>query len=50
MCAICRRFRGICEAELLIAMQKVEGSNPFSRLWKGLQFAGLLVSAVGETF
>ena len=29
--AICRRFKGICEAELLLAMQKVEGSNPFSR-------------------
>jgi len=25
----------ICEAELLLAMQKVEGSNPFSRFKKG---------------
>jgi hypothetical protein len=31
MCAICRRFREIGEAELLLAMQKVVGSNPISR-------------------
>ena len=34
MCAFAGRFREICEAELLIAMQKVEGSNPFSRFRK----------------
>jgi hypothetical protein len=36
MSPICRRFGLICEAELLLAMQKVEGSNPFSRSRKGL--------------
>jgi len=33
--------------QVLLAMQKVEGSNPFSRFEKGLQIAGLSSSTVG---
>jgi hypothetical protein len=29
------------DVRVLLAMQKVEGSNPFSRYWKGLHLQGL---------
>jgi hypothetical protein len=35
------------EPELLLAMQKVEGSNPFSRFREGLHLQVFLVGAVG---
>jgi hypothetical protein len=38
---ICRHFGAIAEAEQLLAMQKVEGSNPFSRSRERPAFAGL---------
>jgi hypothetical protein len=44
-------FAGNVRAErgpyALLAMQKVEGSNPFSRFKKGLRLQVSLVSAVG---
>src|SRR5215208_4826639 len=43
------RFAGVfgmtCEREQLLAMQKVEGSNPFSRSQKGLHLPGLFCVA-----
>jgi hypothetical protein len=48
------RFAGISkqseEGELLIAMQKVVGSNPISRFAKGPQLRAFSVLAVGWTF
>ena len=48
------RFAGMfCDlyvTELLLAMQKVEGSNPFSRSRKGLQLSAFLVVPVGWAF
>jgi hypothetical protein len=41
----CRHFRTIWEAEPLIAMQKVEGSNPFSRSRKGVRLQAFLMRA-----
>jgi hypothetical protein len=35
------------ETHALLAMQKVEGSNPFSRFGKGLHLQASLVSPVG---
>jgi len=43
-------FGAISEGELLLAMQKVEGSNPFSRSRKGLQLSAFLVVPVGWAF
>jgi len=45
---ICRHFGPICEAELLLAMQKVEGSNPFSRSRKTCDLQVFFVSPVGK--
>jgi hypothetical protein len=46
-----RRFAGdICteqETHLLLAMQKVEGSNPFSRSQKGRHLQAFFACAVG---
>jgi hypothetical protein len=53
----CRRsspFAGtfsVCiQSHELLAMQKVEGSNPFSRFAKGLHLRAFSVSTVGWTF
>jgi hypothetical protein len=50
-CSRKRRFAGIfCPlgvADLLLAMQKVVGSNPISRSQKGLHLQALFVGAVG---
>jgi hypothetical protein len=35
------------ETHLLLAMQKVEGSNPFSRFRKGLHLQAFFLGAVG---
>jgi hypothetical protein len=35
------------EAQVLLAMQKVEGSNPFSRFREGLQLQVFFASSVG---
>jgi hypothetical protein len=44
-------FAGIFSGEpalhVLLAMQKVEGSNPFSRSQEGLHLQGFFVDAVG---
>ena len=37
-----------CERELLLAMQKVEGSNPFSRFVKACDLQAFSVSQVGK--
>jgi hypothetical protein len=42
---ICRDIWQSASRRVLLAMQKVEGSNPFSRLQKGPRFAGLFRSA-----
>jgi hypothetical protein len=44
---ICRHFETVWTTEQLLAMQKVEGSNPFSRSRKGLHLRAFLVGAVG---
>jgi hypothetical protein len=44
---ICRHFRPITGVELLLAMQKVVGSNPISRFAKGLHLQVFFVRAVG---
>jgi hypothetical protein len=38
---VCRDIRAESARHVLLAMQKVEGSNPFSGFGKGLAFAGL---------
>jgi hypothetical protein len=40
-------FSAAREAWILLAMQKVVGSNPISRSLEGLHFAGLFMRAVG---
>src|SRR5215216_2049019 len=44
----CRQFFVRSRPKELLAMQKVEGSNPFSRLRKGLHLQACFVYAVGS--
>jgi hypothetical protein len=44
---ICRHFETFWTREHLLAMQKVEGSNPFSRFEKGLHLQAFCLRAVG---
>jgi hypothetical protein len=44
---ICRPFARELRTPLLLAMQKVEGSNPFSRSLEGLHLQVFFVRAVG---
>jgi hypothetical protein len=43
---VCRHFGAFWESEQLLAMQKVEGSNPFSRSQEGLHLQGFFVVVV----
>jgi hypothetical protein len=44
---ICSDIARCTKSRVLLAMQKVEGSNPFSRSRKGLQLQAVFVCAVG---
>jgi hypothetical protein len=45
--SVCTDMRAEQETRVLLAMQKVEGSNPFSRLAKGLHLQAFFVCTVG---
>jgi hypothetical protein len=45
---ICRHFCILGAADLLLAMQKVEGLNPFSRFEKGGHLEAFFVVAVEQ--
>jgi hypothetical protein len=44
---ICRHIRVESAPDAMLAMQKVEGSNPFSRSRKGLHLQAFFVHAAG---
>jgi hypothetical protein len=44
--AFAGKFSACTQSHALLAMQKVEGSNPFSRFAKGLHLQAFLVLAV----
>jgi hypothetical protein len=50
MCAISSAFPPSGRSQVLLAMQKVEGSNPFSRFEKGLQIELFPVPTAHLTF
>jgi hypothetical protein len=49
-CVFCREVVADTIPRILLAMQKVEGSNPFSRFPERPAFAGLSVPASGGAF
>jgi hypothetical protein len=48
--SICRRFWVVGAGDVLLAMQKVVGSNPISRFREGLYLQVFFVWAIGWTF